>query len=138
VTLAEKLGRLAVQLVSGVAGVKDVKVTYLSARADDDLDTRLLRAMITKGLIEPVSDAFINLVNADYVAKQRGLRISEERQPSDGAIEVPLDTIQVNDIGAECVCYQKIHAICPLSCMRFFVIVLWGLWFLMFLPNSHH
>jgi D-3-phosphoglycerate dehydrogenase len=107
VTLAEKLGRLAVQLVSGVAGVKDVKVTYLSARADDDLDTRLLRAMITKGLIEPVSDAFINLVNADYVAKQRGLRISEERQPSDGAIEVPLDTIQVNDIGAECVCYQK-------------------------------
>ncbi|CAM6048540.1 unnamed protein product [Sphagnum compactum] len=95
VTLAEKLGRLAVQLVSGVAGVKDVKVTYLSARADDDLDTRLLRAMITKGLIEPVSNAFINLVNADYVAKQRGLRISEERQPSDGAIEVPLDTIQV-------------------------------------------
>ncbi|KAH9575527.1 hypothetical protein CY35_01G114800 [Sphagnum magellanicum] len=95
VTLADKLGRLAVQLVSGVAGVKDVKVTYWSSRADDDLDTRLLRAMITKGLIEPVSSAFINLVNADYVAKQRGLRISEERQPSDGAIEYPLDRIQV-------------------------------------------
>jgi D-3-phosphoglycerate dehydrogenase len=97
VTLADKLGRLAVQLVSGVAGVKDVKVTYWSSRADDDLDTRLLRAMITKGLIEPVSSAFINLVNADYVAKQRGLRISEERQPSDGAIEYPLDRIQVKD-----------------------------------------
>jgi D-3-phosphoglycerate dehydrogenase len=95
VTLADKLGRLAVQLVSGIAGVKDVKVTYWSSRADDDLDTRLLRAMITKGLIEPVSSAFINLVNADYVAKQRGLRISEERQPSDGAIEYPLDRIQV-------------------------------------------
>jgi D-3-phosphoglycerate dehydrogenase len=97
VTLADKLGRLAVQLVSGVAGVKDVKVTYWSSRADDDLDTRLLRAMITKGLIEPVSSAFINLVNADYVAKQRGLRISEERQPSDGTIEYPLDRIQVKD-----------------------------------------
>lgn len=75
--------------------MKHVKVTYRSARADDDLDTRLLRAMITKGLIEPVSSAFINLVNADYVAKQRGLRISEERQPTDGAIEVPLETISV-------------------------------------------
>lgn len=95
VTLAERLGRLAVQLVAGVAGVKAVKVVYRSARADDDLDTRLLRAMITKGLIEPVSSAFINLVNADYVAKQRGLKISEERQPTDGAIEVPLETIAV-------------------------------------------
>ncbi|KAG0561211.1 hypothetical protein KC19_9G045700 [Ceratodon purpureus] len=95
VTLAERLGRLAVQLVSGGAGVKQVKVVYRSARADDDLDTRLLRAMITKGLIEPVSSAFINLVNADYVAKQRGLKISEERQPTDGAIEVPLESISV-------------------------------------------
>ncbi|KAJ6424363.1 hypothetical protein OIU85_001685 [Salix viminalis] len=33
VELAEKLGRLAVQLVSGGSGVKDVKVTYASARA---------------------------------------------------------------------------------------------------------
>jgi D-3-phosphoglycerate dehydrogenase len=101
VTLAERLGRLAVQLVAGVAGVKAVKVVYRSARADDDLDTRLLRAMITKGLIEPVSSAFINLVNADYVAKQRGLKISEERQPTDGAIEVPLETIAVTVGGVE-------------------------------------
>lgn len=96
VSLAERLGRLAVQLVSGAAGVKQGKVVYRSARAADDLDTRLLRAMIIKGLIEPVSDAFINLVNADYVAKQRGLRISEERQPADGAVDVPLETISVS------------------------------------------
>jgi D-3-phosphoglycerate dehydrogenase len=101
VSLAERLGRLAVQLVSGGAGVKQVKVVYRSARADDDLDTRLLRAMITKGLIEPVSSAFINLVNADYVAKQRGLKISEERQPTDGAIEVPLQSISVMISGVE-------------------------------------
>ena len=96
VSLAERLGRLAVQLVSGAAGVKQGKVVYRSARAADDLDTRLLRAMIIKGLIEPVSDAFINLVNADYVAKQRGLRISEERQPADGAVDLPLETISVS------------------------------------------
>lgn len=95
VVLAEKLGRLAVQLVSGGAGVKQVKVVYKSARDDGDLDTRLLRAMITKGLIEPVSSAFINLVNADYVAKQRGLKISEEREPSIAGSFAPLESVSV-------------------------------------------
>ena len=95
VELAEKLGRLAVQLVSGVGGVRDVKVTYRTARSGDDLDTRLLRAMIAKGLIEPVSSSFVNLVNADYIAKQRGLRISEERQPSEADESLPLESITI-------------------------------------------
>ena len=95
VTLAEKLGRLAVQLVAGGSGVKTVKVTYASARAPDDLDTRLLRAMVTKGLIEPISSVFVNLVNADFTAKQRGIRISEERIILDGSPESPLEFIQV-------------------------------------------
>jgi D-3-phosphoglycerate dehydrogenase len=101
VELAEKLGRLAVQLVSGGSGVKDVKVTYASARAPDDLDTRVLRAMITKGLIEPISSVFVNLVNADFSAKQRGLRISEERILGDGSPESPLHFIQVQIANVE-------------------------------------
>ncbi|TVU16367.1 hypothetical protein EJB05_39926 [Eragrostis curvula] len=95
VVLAEKLGRLAVQLVAGGGGIKSVKVTYASARAPDDLDTRLLRAMITKGLIEPISSVFVNLVNADFTAKQRGVRITEERILLDGSPETPIDYIQV-------------------------------------------
>ncbi|XP_010447121.1 PREDICTED: D-3-phosphoglycerate dehydrogenase 1, chloroplastic isoform X1 [Camelina sativa] len=95
VVLAEKLGRLAVQLVAGGSGVKNVKITYASARATDDLDTRLLRAMITKGIIEPISDVYVNLVNADFTAKQRGLRLSEERFLLDGSPESPLETITV-------------------------------------------
>ncbi|VVA18270.1 PREDICTED: D-3-phosphoglycerate dehydrogenase [Prunus dulcis] len=101
VVLAEKLGRLAVQLVAGGSGVKTVKVSYASARAPDDLDTRLLRAMITKGLIEPISDVFVNLVNADFTAKQRGLRITEERTVLDGSPESPLDSIQVQIANVE-------------------------------------
>ncbi|KAL5698099.1 hypothetical protein ACHQM5_029178 [Ranunculus cassubicifolius] len=93
--LAEKLGRLAVQLVGGGSGVKAVKVTYASSRAPDDLDTRLLRAMITKGLIEPISSAFVNLVNADFTAKQRGIRITEERFLLDGSPENPIEYVQV-------------------------------------------
>ncbi|KQK13007.1 D-3-phosphoglycerate dehydrogenase 1, chloroplastic [Brachypodium distachyon] len=101
VVLAEKLGRLAVQLVAGGGGIKSVKVTYASARAPDDLDTRLLRAMITKGVIEPISDVFVNLVNADFTAKQRGIRISEERILMDGLPETPLDHIQVQIANVE-------------------------------------
>lgn len=96
VSLAEKLGRLAVQLVAGGSGIKGVKVVYTSARDPDDLDTRLLRAMVTKGIVEPVSSTFVNLVNADYTAKQRGLRIAEERVSHDNAAaEAPLESIQV-------------------------------------------
>lgn len=95
VLLAEKLGRLAVQLVAGGGGVQSVKITYASARGPDDLDTRLLRAMITKGLIEPISSVFVNLVNADFTAKQRGLKIAEERIVLDGSPEKPLEVIQL-------------------------------------------
>lgn len=95
VALAEKLGRLAVQLVAGGSGIQSVKVVYSSARDPDNLDTRLLRAMITKGIIEPISDAHINLVNADFIAKQKGLRISEERVVVDSSPENPVETIQV-------------------------------------------
>ncbi|KAI4387867.1 hypothetical protein MLD38_000258 [Melastoma candidum] len=101
VVLADKLGRLAVQLVAGGSGVKTVRVSYASARAPDDLDTRLLRAMITKGLIEPISSVFVNLVNADFTAKQRGLRITEERVILDGSPESPLEYIQVQIANVE-------------------------------------
>uniref|UniRef100_J3MGF6 phosphoglycerate dehydrogenase n=2 Tax=Oryza brachyantha TaxID=4533 RepID=J3MGF6_ORYBR len=96
VILAEKLGRLVVQLVAGGSGIKGVKVVYSSARDPDDLDTRVLRAMVTKGIIEPISSAFVNIVNADYVAKQRGVRISEERILLDGSPEIPIDSIEVH------------------------------------------
>jgi D-3-phosphoglycerate dehydrogenase len=95
VALAEKLGRLAVQLVAGGSGIKSVRVVYKTPRDPDDLDTRLLRAMITKGIIEPISDSFVNLVNADFTAKQKGLRISEERIAVDSSPELPVDSIQV-------------------------------------------
>ncbi|EFJ24019.1 hypothetical protein SELMODRAFT_102593 [Selaginella moellendorffii] len=101
ITLAERLGKLAVQLVAGGGGVKDITISYNSARAPDDLDTRLLRAMIVKGLVEPVSDTHINLVNADYIAKQRGLRISEERHPAEGTEAAPLESIEVRIANVE-------------------------------------
>ncbi|RAL43813.1 unnamed protein product [Cuscuta campestris] len=96
VVLAEKLGRLAVQLVAGGGGgIQTIKIVYKTARNPDSLDTRLLRAMVTKGIIEPISDTIINLVNADFTAKQKGLRISEERIVVDSSPGSPVETIQV-------------------------------------------
>ena len=50
----------------------------------DDLDTRLLRAMVIKGILEQSTTARVNLVNADLLAKNRGLRIIEQTVPADG------------------------------------------------------
>lgn len=91
VALAEGLGRAAVSLVASEPGAgggtprgtgassvgfRDVCITYTSARGDD-LDTRLLRAMVIKGILEATTTANVNLVNADLLAKQRGLRVAE-------------------------------------------------------------
>ncbi|KAK4804654.1 hypothetical protein SAY86_004471 [Trapa natans] len=101
VEIAEKLGRLAVQLVSGGTGIRSVRIYYGSAREHDDLDTHYLRAMIIKGLVEPTSSVFVNLVNADFVAKQRGLRLTEEKVSLDGSPENPIEYIQVQIANVE-------------------------------------
>ncbi|GIL50759.1 hypothetical protein Vafri_6902 [Volvox africanus] len=72
IVLAEGLGKAAVSLVRD-HGFADIAITYSSPRGDD-LDTRLLRAM---GVLEDISTARVNLVNADLLARNRGLRIKE-------------------------------------------------------------
>jgi hypothetical protein len=65
----------AVTLVAD-QGFSDINICYSSPRGDD-LDTRLLRAMVIKGILEQITTSNVNLVNADLLAKNRGLRISE-------------------------------------------------------------
>lgn len=83
VTLAEGLGKAAVSLVAD-QGFTDINICYSSPRGDD-LDTRLLRAMVIKGILEEITTARVNLVNADLLAKNRGLRISEVTVTSNGS-----------------------------------------------------
>lgn len=72
----------AVSLVKD-KGFTDINICYSSPRGDD-LDTRLLRAMVIKGILEGITTANVNLVNADLLAKNRGLRISEITVRSEG------------------------------------------------------
>ncbi|MEW5303676.1 MAG: hypothetical protein WDW36_006346 [Sanguina aurantia] len=83
ITLAEGLGRAAVSLVAD-SGFTDLTITYSSPRGDD-LDTRLLRAMVIKGVLEGITTAQVNLVNADLLAKNRGLKITETNVRSEGS-----------------------------------------------------
>jgi D-3-phosphoglycerate dehydrogenase len=91
VGLANGLGRAAVQLVAS-QGFSDVYITYHSHRGDD-LDTRLLRAMVVKGILEQTTESTVNIVNADLLAKARGIRLIETVVPSEGT--AILDRIDV-------------------------------------------
>jgi len=55
------------------SGFTDLAITYQTPRGDD-LDTRLLRANVLKGVLEGTTTAMVNLVNADLLAKNRGIK----------------------------------------------------------------
>lgn len=59
---------------------------YSRVCCTDDLDTRLLRAMVIKGILEQITTSTVNLVNADLLAKNRGLRIRETFVSAEGKV----------------------------------------------------
>ena len=77
VELAGFLGELATQLAEG--RFRSVGVTYGGELAEHD--TALLGAAAIRGLLTPITSERVNLVNAQLVARGRGLRISERKTP---------------------------------------------------------
>jgi len=74
--LARSLGSMATQLAEGQ--LCSVEVTYAGKLAN--LDTAPLKAMLIKGLLQPVlAEDDINLVNASVIAKSRGLQVTERK-----------------------------------------------------------
>src|SRR5579875_3038536 len=73
--LVEQMGRLYTQLQPG-----PLKKIELSCSGDiANYDLRPLQAALIKGLLESVSDAHVNMINAQVLAKQRGLEITEQK-----------------------------------------------------------
>ncbi|MEE8472874.1 MAG: phosphoglycerate dehydrogenase [Dehalococcoidia bacterium] len=70
------LGRLAVQLVEGQ--VSTIQVSYEGEISN--FDTTILKASVLGGLLEMTIEERVNLVNADMLAKRRGLRIVERKR----------------------------------------------------------
>jgi D-3-phosphoglycerate dehydrogenase len=73
--LVEKLGRLYTQLHPGPLRRAELSVGGEIAQ----YDTRPLTAALIKGLLESVSDAHVNLVNAPTLAREWGLELAESR-----------------------------------------------------------
>jgi D-3-phosphoglycerate dehydrogenase len=76
--LVEKLGRLYTQLHPGPLSRAELGVSGEIAQ----LDTRPLAAALIKGLLESVSEAHVNLINAPILARDWGLEVTESRSPS--------------------------------------------------------
>ena len=77
---ASQAASLATQLSTGQ--FESVEIEYLGEIAD--LDLTPLKASVIKGLLAPISEENVTLVNANIVAEQRGLRISERKGNYDG------------------------------------------------------
>lgn len=75
VDLVEKMGRLYTQLHPGPLRRAELGVSGEIA----SYDTRPLSAALVKGLLESVSEAHVNLVNAPVMARDWGLEIVESR-----------------------------------------------------------
>lgn len=73
--LARQLGKLATQLVD--APIRSAEIEYRGAITEEN--TAAVTATAIQGLLEPISDVPVNLVNARLLARQRGLEVVERR-----------------------------------------------------------
>ncbi|KAF2438138.1 phosphoglycerate dehydrogenase [Karstenula rhodostoma CBS 690.94] len=83
VTLLEKMGSLYTQHYSSKVNAASFRttfdITYEGALAELNT-TKPLFAALVKGLLSPISETLnINIVNAELVAKERGILINEQR-----------------------------------------------------------
>lgn len=69
--LAEQMGRMLAQTVRGTIG--EVEVSFIGGLAD--VDTRILKTAVLKGMLDVVTPGNVNLVNANLYAEQRGVKV---------------------------------------------------------------
>ncbi len=89
--VAERMASLATQISDGQLQAVDIE--YLGELANHD--TTLLKAAVIKGLLAPVSSENVTVVNANLIAEERGLRMTERKGPSEeyaNLLTVRLDT----------------------------------------------
>ena len=88
VDLAHRLGLLQSQLAQGA--VRKASLSYRGELAGQK--TRLLTAAFTAGLLEYRLSAGVNLVNAEVLARERGIEIAESSSPKKGDFAALLHT----------------------------------------------
>lgn len=74
----------AVMAASMATQLSEGQLDEIEIRYNGDLalhDTSVLRAGVIRGLLKPVSEENVTVVNADLVAEHRGLRVVEHKDP---------------------------------------------------------
>lgn len=89
--VAEMCGSLATQLSEGQ--LRDVEIDYNGELALHE--TGVLRAAVIRGLLRPISEEHVSIVNANLVAESRGLRVVERKDPQEGDGAANLIAVQV-------------------------------------------
>jgi D-3-phosphoglycerate dehydrogenase / 2-oxoglutarate reductase len=79
IPVAEKVASLATQLAAGQLG--QIEIEYLGEIANHD--TTALKAAAIKGLVEPITEENVTIVNANLIAESRGMRIIERKGPAE-------------------------------------------------------
>lgn len=77
---ATQAASLATQLASG--HIEDIEIEYLGELADVDVSP--LKGAVIRGLLAPISEENVTLVNASLIAEQRGMKITERKGHYDG------------------------------------------------------
>lgn len=78
VPVARKVGLLAVQLHAGQLG--DIEIDCSGEIAQHDITP--LKAAVVGGLLAPISEEHVNVVNVDIIAQRRGMQIREISGPT--------------------------------------------------------
>ncbi|MDO8842646.1 phosphoglycerate dehydrogenase, partial [Methanocalculus sp.] len=73
--LAERMGRLASQVVAGA--ITKIEVTYAGDLIEMRQNLKFVTRMAIKGIMDPILQQPINIVNAEFVARERGVTIAE-------------------------------------------------------------
>jgi len=92
--LVEQMGHLYTQLQPGPLN----KIEFSCSGDIATYDLRPLQAALIKGLLESISDAHVNMINAPLLAKQWGLEIIEQKSttPAEFANLITLRMVNVN------------------------------------------
>ena len=76
--VAELVGMVATQLVTGT--LKSIELEYFGEIAEYDVTP--LKASVIRGLLKPISEENVNIVNANLIAQSRGWDIAETQRTS--------------------------------------------------------
>jgi D-3-phosphoglycerate dehydrogenase len=74
-SLAEKMGRFAIQLVQG--RLISVECIYGGELSSLGGSMKFVTRLALKGLLDPILQQPVNIVNAEFIARERGITVSE-------------------------------------------------------------